>query len=115
MAGLLNKKTLRHLYSAFVRLPPFNRYPMPSPLKMRFEVMDSDDCDGLFTPSNMTIHIEARQDSFKKMSEVVLHEMIHVLLYKRNMYTNKYADHDCDFEQLANEVCKLYKFNRKIF
>ena len=41
--------------------------------------------------------------------------MIHVLLYKRNMYTNKYADHDCDFEQLANEVCKLYKFNRKTF
>lgn len=115
MAGLLNKKTLRHLYSAFVRLPPFNRYSMPSPLKMRFEVMDSDDCDGLFTPSNMTIHIEKRQDSFKKMSEIVLHEMIHVLLYKRNMYTNKYADHDCDFEQLANEVCKLYKFNRKTF
>lgn len=115
MVGLLNKKTLRHLYSAFVKLPPFNRYPMPSPLKMRFEVMDSDDCDGLFTPSNMTIHIENRQNSLKKMSEVLIHEMIHVLLYKRNMYTNKYANHDGDFEELANEVCKLYKFNRKTF
>lgn len=77
--------------------------------------MESDDSDGLFTPSNMTIHIEARQNSFKKMSEVLLHEMIHVLLYKRNMYTNKYAEHDGDFEKLANEVCKLYKLNRKTF
>lgn len=77
--------------------------------------MDSDDCDGLFTPSNMTIHIENRQNSFKKMSEVLLHEMIHVLLYTRNKYTNKYANHDGDFEELANEVCKLYKFNRKAF
>ena len=115
MAGLLNKKTLRHLYSAFIILPPFNRYPMPSPHKMRFEVMDSDDCDGLFTPGNMTIHIETRQDSFKKMSEVLLHEMIHVLLYKRNMYTNKYANHDGDFEVLASEICKLYKLNKKTF
>ena len=49
------------------------------------------------------------------MSEVLLHEMIHVLLYTRNKYTNKYANHDGDFEELANEVCKLYKFNRKTF
>lgn len=112
---LLTKQNLRKLYACFVKLPPFNRYPMPSPLKMRFEVIDSDDCDGLFTPSNMTIHIETRQNSFKKMTEVLLHEMIHVLLYKRNMYTNKYANHDGNFEELANEICKLYKFNRKTF
>lgn len=115
MAGLLNKKTLRHLYSAFIRLPPFNRYKMPSSYKMRFEVMESDDCDGLFTPGNRTIHIEIRQNSFKKMSEVLLHEMIHVLLYERNKYTNKYTNHDGDFAELADEVCKLYKFNRKTF
>lgn len=77
--------------------------------------MKSDDCDGLFTPDNMTIHIEERQDSFKKMSEVLLHEMIHVLLYERNKYTNKYANHDGDFDTLATEICKLYKFNRKTF
>jgi len=88
---------------------------MPSPLKMRFEVMESDDNDGLFTPDNRTIHIEARQNSFKKMSEVLIHEMIHVLLYERNRYTNKYADHDGVFEELADEICKLYKFNRKTF
>ncbi len=112
---LLTKQNLRKLYACFVKLPPFNRYPMPSSLKMRFEVIDSNDCDGLFTPSNMTIHIETRQNSFKKMTEVLLHEMIHVLLYKRNMYTNKYANHDGNFEELANEICKLYKFNRKTF
>ena len=112
---LLTKQNLRKLYACFVKLPPFNRYPMPSALKMRFEVIDSNDCDGLFTPSNMTIHIETRQNSFKKMTEVLLHEMIHVLLYKRNMYTNKYANHDGNFEELANEICKLYKFNRKTF
>lgn len=88
---------------------------MPSPIKVRFAVMKSDDCDGLFTPDNMTIHIEERQDSFKKMSEVLLHEMIHVLLYERNKYTNKYANHDGDFDTLATEICKLYKFNRKTF
>ena len=49
------------------------------------------------------------------MSEVLLHEMIHVLLYERNKYTNKYANHDGDFDTLATEVCKLYKFNRKTF
>jgi hypothetical protein len=115
MVGLLNKKTLRHLYSVFIKLPPFNRYPMPSPIKMRFEVMESDDSDGLFTPDNKTIHIEIRQNSFKKMSEVLLHEMIHVLLYERNKYTNKYAEHDGSFAELADEICKLYKFNRKTF
>jgi predicted SprT family Zn-dependent metalloprotease len=88
---------------------------MPSPHKVRFEVMDSEDCDGLFTPGNMTVHIETRQDSFKKMSEVLLHEMIHVLLYERNKYTNAYAGHDGSFKELADEVCKLYKFNRKTF
>lgn len=88
---------------------------MPSPHKVRFEVMESDDSDGLFTPSNMTIHIEKRQNSFKKMSEVLIHEMIHMLLYERNKYTNKYAEHDGAFAELADEICKLYKFNRKTF
>lgn len=77
--------------------------------------MDSDDCDGLFTPDNMTIHIETKQSSFKKMSEVLIHEMIHVLLYERNNTTNKYANHDGSFAELADEVCRLYKFNRKTF
>ena len=37
------------------------------PKKIKFNVMQSDDSDGLFTPSNMTIHVEERQNSFKKM------------------------------------------------
>ena len=96
-------------------MPPFNRYKMPAPVKIQFEIIDSPDCYGLFLTPPMRIQIDKSRKSLKQVSEVLHHEMIHLLNYTRNPKSNDHEKHDERFDVLADEICELYGYNRKTF
>jgi hypothetical protein len=106
---LLTKQTLRKLYRLFIELPPFNEYRMPAPHKVNFRVIKSDDVLGYFHSEPYRIEIDVTCDSWLKISETMLHEMIH--LCRCHNGHNDFTEHNEKFNIYAKRICNLYNFN----
>lgn len=110
---LLTKQNLRKLYKAFVSLPPFNEFRMPAPHKVTFQVVSNSDAYGWFINDPARIQIDRSCSTWNKISETMLHEMIHCMLWY-----NKHKDfdqHGKKFDKYAKIVCDIYNFNVKEF
>jgi len=93
---LLTKQNLRKLYACFVKLPPFNLYPMPAPHKVGFGVMDTKgEVLGYFHTYPTRI------------------EMVHCMLW--NSGHTDYDKHSVKFTKYSKMVCDEYNFNLEEF
>lgn len=111
---LLTKQNLRKLYACFVKLPPFNLYPMPAPHKVGFGVMDTKgEVLGYFHTYPTRIEVDIANDSFLKVSETLMHEMIHCMLW--NSGHTDYDKHSVKFKKYSKMVCDEYNFNLEEF
>ena len=113
MSILLNKRNLRKLYKAFISLPPFNEYRMPAPHKVQFRVINTKDVLGYFYSEPNRIDIDVVNDSWLKVSETMLHEMIHLCRCYNGH--DDFTEHNKQFSLIAKRICLIYNFNYKEF
>jgi len=111
---LLTKQNLRKLYACFVKLPPFNNYRMPAPHKVNFGVINTNgEVLGYFHTEPTRIEVDVSNDTFTKISETLMHEMIHCLLHYNN-HTD-FDQHDKKFQKYAKLTCNIHGFNLEEF
>jgi len=113
MAKLLTKQNLRKIYKLFISLPPFNEYKMPQPHKVQFAIIDTNDVLGYFHSEPNRIEIDVANDSWNKISETMLHEMIHLCRCHNNH--KDFTEHNAKFDIYAKRICLLYNFNLEEF
>jgi len=110
---LLTKQNLRKIYKLCASLPPFNEMTMPQPHKISFSVIDTNEVMGYFHTEPMRIEIDKMCDTWNKIFETMMHECIHVALYKANH--SDFDKHELKFNRLAKRICDMYKFNLEEF
>ena len=113
MAKLLTKQNLRKIYKLFCTLPPFNEYKMPQPQKVQFGIIDTNDVLGYFHSEPYRIEIDVANDSWLKLSETMLHEMVHLCRCHNNH--NDFTEHNAKFDIYAKRICSLYNLNLEEF
>ena len=113
MAKLLTKQNLRKIYKLFISLPPFNEYKMPAPHKVQFAIIDTNDVLGYFHSEPNRIEIDVANNSWNKISETMLHEMIHLCRCYNNH--KDFTEHNDKFDIYAKRICLLYNFNLEEF
>ena len=110
---LLNKHNLRKIYKLCASLPPFNEFIMPQPHKIKFSVINTNEVMGYFHTEPMRIEIDKMCDTWDHIFQTMMHECIHVYLYKANH--KDYDQHNEKFKRLARRICEMYKFNLEEF
>jgi len=111
---LLTKQNLRKIYRLCTELPPFNEMMMPKPHKISFSVIDTDgEVMGYFHTEPMRIEIDKSCDTFHKIFETMMHECVHVALYKANHHD--FDQHESRFNRFAKRICDMYKFDIEEF
>lgn len=113
MGKLLTKQNLRKIYKLCISLPPFNEYAMPQPHKIQFAVIDTDEVMGYFHNIPMKIEIDKMCDGFNDIFQTMMHECIHVYLYKAN-YPD-FDQHNARFDKIKNRICEMYNFDKEKF
>lgn len=86
---------------------------MPQPHKISFSVIDTNEVMGYFHTEPMRIEIDKMCDTWNKIFETMMHECIHVALYKANH--SDFDKHELKFNKLAKRICDMYKFNLEEF
>ena len=110
---LLTKQNLRKIYRLCASLPPFNEYPMPQPHKISFSVINTNEVFGYFHTEPMRIEIDKMCDTWDHIFQTMMHECIHVALYRSNH--NDFDQHEAKFNRIAKRICDMYKFDIKEF
>jgi hypothetical protein len=110
---LLTKQNLRKIYRLCASLPPFNEYPMPQPHKISFSVINTNEVFGYFHTEPMRIEIDKMCDTWDHIFQTMMHECIHVALYKSNHHD--FDQHESKFNKIAKRICDMYKFDIKEF
>ena len=110
---LLTKQNLRKIYKLCASLPPFNEFPMPQPHKISFSVINTNEVFGYFHTEPMRIEIDKMCDTWDHIFQTMMHECIHVALYKSNH--NDFDQHELKFNKIAKRICDMYKFDIKEF
>jgi hypothetical protein len=106
---LLTKQNLRKIYRLCASLPPFNEYPMPQPHKISFSVINTNEVFGYFHTEPMRIEIDKMCDTWDHIFQTMMHECIHVALYKSNHHD--FDQHEAKFNKIAKRICDMYKFD----
>ena len=110
---LLTKQNLRKIYKLCASLPPFNEFPMPQPHKISFSVINTNEVFGYFHTEPMRLEIDKMCDTWDHIFQTMMHECIHVALYKSNH--NDFDQHELKFNRMAKRICDMYKFDIKEF
>ena len=110
---LLTKQNLRKIYKLCASLPPFNEFPMPQPHKISFSVINTNEVFGYFHTEPMRIEIDKMCDTWDHIFQTMMHECIHVALYKSNH--KDFDQHEIKFNRMAKRICDMYKFDIKEF
>ena len=110
---LLTKQNLRKIYKLCASLPPFNEYPMPQTHKISFSVINTNEVFGYFHTEPMRIEIDKMCDTWDHIFQTMMHECIHVALYKSNHHD--FDQHELKFNKIAKRICDMYKFNIEEF
>ena len=110
---LLNKHNLRKIYKLCASLPPFNEFIMPQPHKIKFSVINTNEVFGYFHTEPMRIEIDKMCDTWDHIFQTMMHECIHVALYKSNH--PDYDQHEEKFNKIAKRICDMYKFKLEDF
>lgn len=99
--------------------PPFNRWPMPDPKEVKFELLADSDIAEYSVDWNDRITIAVNADSnltLLQIVETVAHEMVHVRQDQLGRLPEvKQAKHNAEFRRLARLVCRDLGFDVQRF
>lgn len=112
------KVTARHvraMYALFRTLPPYNRWKLPPPEKVRFAVNSIRGEYGRYESPQHRISVSRRNvKTFHALAVTVAHEVIHL----RQELTKTYSDrsqHNRAFVRTAKHVCRALGFESRGF
>lgn len=109
---LINEYTLKLTYDYLRKMPPFNRYKLPIPSKIEFEVDDDKEVMGQLFVEPLKLHISTyHQESFNNLVRTTAHEMVHLVLYLQGK--KNYDMHDGAFRKLMMEFNHLMGYDKK--
>lgn len=116
---LLNPERMRAVYAMLLEFPPFDRWTLPPPDEVEFELLadrdhaeyNKDDDDKISIAVNPDTHLTLQQ-----IIESMAHEMVHV----RQDQVGRLPDiaerhHNAEFRKLARLVCKTLGFDVQKF
>ena len=87
---------------------------MPAPHKVNFGVINTNgEVLGYFHTEPTRIEVDVSNDTFTKISETLMHEMIHCLLHYNN-HTD-FDQHEKKFQKYAKLTCNIHGFNLEDF
>lgn len=116
----LNPEMLDAAYS-FLRLtPPFDRWGLPLPGMVKFEVIRSGDYLGWFISPNDEHDFWPRiqiSDRCVGHTDTLLRTMAHEMIHAHQWYTKKDTRslHNADFRKRAARVCAAHGWDPKLF
>jgi len=109
---IINEYTLKLTYDYLRKLPPFNKYKLPIPSKMEFEVDDDKEVMGQLFIEPFKLHVSTyHQESFNNMVRTTAHEMVHLALYINGKVN--YDRHDGAFRKLMMEFNEIMGYDKK--
>lgn len=102
--------TIKAVYALLRSFPPFSRWNLPLPEKMKFTVAPLKSMWGDYDPVSKTIRISsARVSTFQSLLLAVSHEMCNV---RQDMIHWPAKDpHNALFKKLAAQVCKAFELD----
>ena len=110
-------KMLEELYCLICKLPPINKWKMPSTAEIVFKVSDhvylnNEKCYATYTYDDGLHEILISREMNKTFNEILcsmLHEMIHM---RRAGKTEDWDKHDAVFKKYAKTICEEFGLNR---
>ena len=109
---VLKPQYLAILYTAFAKLPPFDKFKLPPASKLKFRVIKSIDIYGCFDEVDMAIEISSEVcGHFYTIQSTLLHEMAHLALFVSK--DPAWDKHGRSFKALSNTYCELYNLDPK--
>lgn len=114
----LTKETLAASYDYLLTTPPFNEWHLPDSEDIDWQISKSRRHCGVtychLATGRFRIEISSyRTRRTQSLTELMGHEMIHVLEWKNGIYTK--AEHSKAFHKLADKVCLIHGFDRGLF
>lgn len=113
----LTPEALRAAYEFLRGMPPFNRWRLPAPDYISFEVTSSTIDHGIYhAPKDGPHRIKisgAVNGHTATLLMTMAHEMVH--LYQQVSGTATRAQHNAQFKRLAAQVCRHHGFDPKAF
>jgi predicted SprT family Zn-dependent metalloprotease len=110
---LLKAEYISYLYTAYSKMPPFYDN-LPKASKIEFQIINDPDAYGYFHNEPLKIQISSgRCQHISTISETLLHEMIHLMLFIQGK--SNFDKHDKTFYKYANKISELYGFDPKRF
>jgi predicted SprT family Zn-dependent metalloprotease len=108
----LTSQNLAHLYDMACKLPPFNKFKMPSSKKVTFRVIKNPEIYGCFDEVEMEIQISSHAcGHFTTIFQTLLHEMTHLALYIKK--DPKFDLHEESFLKIKHIYSEVYNLDPK--
>jgi hypothetical protein len=112
MSKLFTDKTVKAVYDMLRKLPPFDKWNLPVPSKIIFEVNEDPDILGEFDVEPLVIKLStAHQETFENLLKTTAHEMVHLKLYIEGK--SNYDKHDKTFRKYMTQINALFGYDKK--
>lgn len=119
MALTLTPDMLDAAYSFLRVSPPFDRWGLPLPFMLKFEVIRSTDYMGWFVPPSESSNAVKIQISGRCVghTDTLLRVMAHEMIHAHQWFTGKDTRslHNADFRKKAARVCAAHGWDPKLF
>lgn len=120
MTTLVTPARLKAVYGLLCQMPPFCRWELPKPERIRFSVtsspdrhanMDWDESGSVLIQVNVLTNLTLNQ-----MAASVAHEMVHLRQHQKGRLADQHEkQHNIEFHRLARLVCRDLGFNAQEF
>ena len=116
---MLTSRRVRAIYATLLAFPPFNRWGLPSPDVVQFEMLDGTSAWGEFAlgpNGRFIISINPHMcKNFLLAQRVVAHEMCHLKQHLLGRLPSGDVAHNKVFYRLAGQVCKHMGYDMEHF
>lgn len=116
---LASPARLRAIYASLLAFPPFNRWSLPEPNAVKFELLADADTGEYSLDENDRACIAVNGDTnltLLQITETVAHEMVHIRQDQLGRLPDDPAKHhNAEFRRLARLVCRNLGFDVQRF
>jgi predicted metallopeptidase len=113
----LHPEMLAHAYDYLRSIVPFSGWNLPDSEDVVFRVIKNRRVYGqarLDGPKYVIEISEARVGRHEVLLSTMAHELVHINAHQ-SCFLNNRSHHDAAFNKLADQVCKIHDFDRKVF
>ena len=114
----MTPKRLRAVYTLLQQAPPFDRWGLPPPTEVKFEVLSDEDHGEYSVDWDDRHYIAINADTHLTLHQVlesVAHEMIHLRQQMLGRFPGQKDAHNAEFRRLRRVVCRALGFDVQRF